>query len=76
MSLIVAARTSKPARNRVEREEAERILADRRQRGVLHAITRMNGARGIPETLAQHKRVCSLEGYREWRAGTRESSTP
>ena len=54
MSLIVAVRTSKPARNRFEREEAERILADRRQR-TLHAIARMNGARGIPETLAQKR---------------------
>jgi hypothetical protein len=54
MSVIVAVRTSQPARNRVEREQAERILSDRRQR-VLHAITRMNGARGIPETLAQKR---------------------
>jgi type IV secretion system protein TrbE len=54
MSLIVTVRTSKPARNRFEREEAERVLADRRQR-VLHAIARMNGARGIPETLAQKR---------------------
>jgi len=54
MSLIVTARTSNPARNRLEREEAERVLADRRQR-VLHAIARMNGSRGIPETLAQKR---------------------
>ncbi|PYU22992.1 MAG: hypothetical protein DMG30_13105 [Acidobacteria bacterium] len=54
MSLIVTARTSKPCRNRMEREEAERILADRRQR-LLHAIARMNGGRGIPETLAQKR---------------------
>jgi len=54
MSLIVTTRTSKPARNRLEREEAERILSDRRQR-VLHAIARMNGSRGIPETLAQKR---------------------
>ncbi len=54
MSLIVAVRTSHPPRNRMEREEAERILADRRQR-VLHAIARMNGARGIAETLAQKR---------------------
>jgi hypothetical protein len=54
MSLIVTARTSRPCRNRMEREEAERILADRRQR-VLHAIARMNGSRGIPETLAQKR---------------------
>jgi hypothetical protein len=54
MSLIVTTRTSRPIRNRMEREEAERILADRRQR-VLHAIARMNGGRGIPETLAQKR---------------------
>ena len=54
MSLIVTVRTSRPCRNRLEREEAERILADRRQR-VLHAIARMNGGRGIPETLAQKR---------------------
>ena len=54
MSLIVTVRTSKPPRNRLEREEAERVLADRRQRA-LHAIARMNGARGIPETLAQKR---------------------
>jgi hypothetical protein len=54
MSLIVTVRTSKPCRNRMEREEAERLLADRRQR-VLHTIARMNGGRGIPETLAQKR---------------------
>src|SRR5207302_1680421 len=53
-SLTIAVRTSRPARNRFEAEEAERILADRRQR-VLHAIARMNGARGIPENLAQKR---------------------
>jgi hypothetical protein len=54
MSLIVTVRTSRPSCNRTEREEAERILADRRQR-VLHAIGRMNGGRGIAETLAQKR---------------------
>jgi type IV secretory pathway VirB4 component len=54
LSLVVAVRTSRPARNRFERDEAERILADRRQR-TLHAMARMNGARGIPETLAQKR---------------------
>ena len=54
MSLTVAVRTSRPARNRAEAEQVERVLSDRRQR-VLHAITRMNGARGIPETLAQKR---------------------
>jgi len=54
MSLTSAVRTSRPASNRMEAEQAERILADRRQR-VLHAIARMNGARGIAETLAQKR---------------------
>jgi hypothetical protein len=54
MSLTVAVRTSRPPRNRSERDEAERALADRRQR-VLHAIARMNGSRGIPESLAQKR---------------------
>jgi len=54
LSLSVAVRTSKPPRNRFELEEAGRVLADRRQR-TLHAIARMNGARGIPETLAQKR---------------------
>ena len=54
LSLVLAVRTSKPARNRQEREEAERILADRRQR-ILHALARMNGARGILEMLAQKR---------------------
>jgi len=54
VSVIVGLRTSRPIRNSKDREEAERILADRRQRA-LHAVTRMNGARGIPETLAQKR---------------------
>jgi type IV secretory pathway VirB4 component len=54
LSVIVGLRTSRPIRNSKDRDEAERILADRRQR-VLHAITRMNGARGVPETLAQKR---------------------
>jgi type IV secretory pathway VirB4 component len=54
MSLTIAVRNSRPARNRVETEQAERTLSDRRQR-VLHAVTRMNGARGIAETLAQKR---------------------
>lgn len=53
-SLIVGIRTSKPIHSRMDREEAERILADRRQR-VLHALARMNGARGTAEMLAQKR---------------------
>ncbi|HLJ89610.1 MAG TPA: hypothetical protein VKZ53_22560, partial [Candidatus Angelobacter sp.] len=65
MSMTIAVRTSRPARDREEAREAERILSDRRQR-VLHAIGRMNGARGIVETLAQ-KRILfsSLPGMAE-----------
>src|SRR5271168_3884593 len=54
LSLLVGLRTSNPIRNAMERREAERILADRRQR-ILHAVARMNGARGIPETIAQKR---------------------
>lgn len=54
MSFVLTVRTSRACRNRTEREDAERILADRRQR-LLHAIARMNGGRGIPETLAQKR---------------------
>jgi type IV secretory pathway VirB4 component len=65
MSLSITLRTSRPARNRFEAEEAERVLSDRRQR-ILHAITRMNGARGIPETLAQKRFFfCGLPGLAE-----------
>src|SRR6266849_10997371 len=53
-SLIAGLRTSQPIQNPREREEAERVLADRRQR-ILHAVTRMNGGRAIPETLAQKR---------------------
>ena len=43
LSLVIGLRTSKPICNSKELEEAERTLADRRQR-VTHAIARMNGA--------------------------------
>jgi hypothetical protein len=53
-SLVAGLRTSQSIQNSRDREDAERILADRRQR-ILHAVTRMNGGRGIPETLAQKR---------------------
>jgi type IV secretory pathway VirB4 component len=53
-SVVITVRTSQPIRTGRDREEAERIVADRRQR-VLHTITRMNGARGMVETLAQKR---------------------
>ncbi len=71
VSLIVSVRTSRPARNRRELEEAERVLADRRQR-VLHAMARMNGARGIFEDAAKKRlffsglpAMADHENYRE-----------
>jgi len=54
VSVIVGVRTSNPVRTLREREEAERILSDRRQR-VLHTITRMSGARAMVETLAKKR---------------------
>ncbi len=54
VSLVVGVRTSNPVRTVREREEAERIVSDRRQR-VLHTITRMSGARGLVETLAKKR---------------------
>lgn len=53
-SMVIAVRTSKPIVRRVDLEEAQRTLNDRRQR-VVHAVTRMNGARAIPESLAQRR---------------------
>jgi hypothetical protein len=54
VSLVVGLRTSAPIHTGRDKEEAERIIADRRQR-VLHTMTRMNGARGMVETLAQKR---------------------
>src|SRR3989441_3352461 len=53
-SLVVVARRPTPIRPGRDRQEAERMIADRRQR-VLHTLTRMNGARGMVETLAQRR---------------------
>ena len=53
-SMVIAVRTSSPVNSQKELEEAQRILNDRRQR-VVHAVTRMNGARAIPESLAQRR---------------------
>ena len=54
VSVVVAVRTSTPIQSRRDLEEQERVLADRRQRA-LHAIMRMNGARGLPEDLAKRR---------------------
>lgn len=52
-SMVISVRTSKPIVSRADIEDA-RTLNDRRQR-VVHAVTRMNGARAIPESLAQRR---------------------
>lgn len=54
LSMTISVRTSRPAPNRLELEEAGRVLADRRQR-ILHAVARMNGARGIFEDAAKKR---------------------
>ncbi|HEU4635450.1 MAG TPA: hypothetical protein VFS41_04685, partial [Edaphobacter sp.] len=53
-SMVIAVRTSRPIVSRADLEDARRLLNDRRQR-VVHAVTRMNGARAIPESLAQRR---------------------
>ena len=55
VSLQIGVRTSKPATNDREYQEARHTLAARRQK-VLHAVARMAGARAMTETLAK-KRV-------------------
>jgi hypothetical protein len=62
LSLVVAARTSKPAITRGEFEEAERLISNRRQQ-LLYSVARMNGAKAITETLAKRRLFfCSLPG--------------
>jgi len=65
VSMIVGVRTSKPVESRGDLEEAQRVLAHRRQR-VLHVIMRMNGARGLQEDLAKRRLyLASLPGLTE-----------
>ncbi len=54
LSLVIGARTSKPAVTRGEFEEAERLISNRRQQ-LIYAIARMNGAKAVPETLAKRR---------------------
>jgi type IV secretory pathway VirB4 component len=54
VSLVIGVRTSDVIWTARDEEQAERLIADRRQR-VLHTITRMSGARGMVETLAQKR---------------------
>ena len=54
LSMVIGVRTSRPVQSRRELEDAQRVLADRRQR-VLHAVMRMNGARALQEDLAKRR---------------------
>ncbi len=62
VSLTIGVRTSKAAHTTAEYEEAEREIASRKQQ-ILHIISRMNGASGLTEDIAQ-RRIClsSLPG--------------
>lgn len=54
LSLALATRTTTPAVTLAELEQAERTISDQRQR-LLSAIARMNGAKGVSETLAKRR---------------------
>ena len=54
LSVIVGTRTSQPAVTTSDLEEAERTIENRRQQ-LLYAIARMNGAKGVAETLAKRR---------------------
>jgi hypothetical protein len=54
VSLTIGVRTSKAAHTTAEYEEAEREIASRKQQ-ILHIISRMNGASGLTEDIAQRR---------------------
>jgi type IV secretory pathway VirB4 component len=54
LSLVVGTRTSQPAVTHSELEQAERIISSRRQQ-LLYAVSRMNGAKAVVETLAKRR---------------------
>jgi hypothetical protein len=65
LSLTIVTRTSKIANTRGEYEEAEQLITSRRQQ-LLYAISRMNGAKAVPETIAKRRLyVSSLPGMAE-----------
>ena len=62
VSLTIGVRTSRAAHTTAEYEEAEREIASRKQQ-VLHIISRMNGASGLTEDIAQRRIfISSLPG--------------
>jgi len=54
VSLTIGVRTSRAAHTTAEYEEAEREVASRKQQ-ILHIISRMNGASGLTEDIAQRR---------------------
>jgi hypothetical protein len=54
VSFVAGTRTSEPAHGTRQIEQAQRILADHRQR-LMHAISRMDGATPLQEGLAQRR---------------------
>ncbi len=65
VSLTIGVRTSRAAHTTAEYEEAEREIASRKQQ-VLHIISRMNGAAGLTEDIAQRRIfISSLPGSGE-----------
>jgi hypothetical protein len=54
VSLTIGVRTSRAAHTTAEYEEAEREIASRKQQ-ILHIISRMNGASGLTEDIAQRR---------------------
>jgi type IV secretory pathway VirB4 component len=64
-SFVITTRTSRPALTTSELEEAERTIANRRQQ-LLYAVSRMNGAKAVAETLAKRRLyLSSLPGMGE-----------
>lgn len=65
LSLVLVTRTSRPAVTRAQLEEAEVLIAARRQQ-LLSAVARMNGAKGVVETLAKRRLwISTLPGMGE-----------
>jgi len=54
LSLVIGTRTSQPAITHSELEQAERTINNRRQQ-LLYAVSRMNGAKAVTETLAKRR---------------------
>jgi type IV secretory pathway VirB4 component len=66
LSLVIATRTSRPATTTSDLEMAERTISNRRQQ-LLHAVSRMNGAKGVTETYAKRRLFFScLPGMAEF----------